>query len=133
MDQNLTSSPAIGNTMLAEGLQELLNFLNNHGVEAELIDFDEHGFSRTIAFTVYNVDYRIIWFKNESTLHIGANKRSACIPFKYLFYDTTYPLIGGNKSIGFSYVKFEKKSIFDREYPYEVFRLPVEMPEIAFR
>jgi len=117
------------NTTPPEGLKNFLDFLNNHGINAQLVDFDKNGFSRTIAFNVYGIDYIIIWFINESTLKIGTSKRASCIPFKYMYYDTLYPLIGANKSIGFAYEKFEKKSPFDREYKYEIFRIPIELPE----
>lgn len=129
MLQTTTSAGIAQNSVLADGLETFLNFLNNHGVKAELVDFDKYDFSRTIGFTVYGIEYRIVWFVNESTLQIGTHKRAARIPFKYMYFDRSFPLIGDNKSIGFSYVKFEKKSMFDREYPYEVFRLPIELPE----
>jgi hypothetical protein len=115
--------------VLAAGLEELLNFLNTHGVKAELVDFDKYGFSRTIAFNVYGIDYRIEWYVNQSTLEVGTHRRSAKLPFKYVYFDNTYPLVGGNKSIGFAYEKFERKSMFDRLYPFEVFRIPIEIAE----
>lgn len=127
--ETTTSSPNSTNAVLADGPETFLNFLNNNGVKAELVDFDKYGFSRTIGFNVYGIEYRIVWFVNESTLQVGTHKRAARISFKYMYFDRCFPLIGGNKSIGFSYVKLEKKSMFDREYPYEVFRLPVELPE----
>jgi len=125
-----SSKPDNGTSpVLAAGLEELLNFLNNHGVKAELVDLDKYGFSRTIAFNVYSIDYRIEWYVNHSTLEVGAHRRSAKLPFKYIYFDDTYPLVGGNKSIGFAYEKFERKSIFDRLYPFEVFRIPIEIGE----
>lgn len=108
-------------------LEEIKELLNRHGVETEYTDIDNHGFSRRIAFKVYDIDYKIVWFCNQSTLEIGHGKRPACIPFKYVYFDNTYPLINGNKSIGFSYSKKEKTSRFDRVYPYEVFRIPLEI------
>lgn len=110
-------------------IENFLSFLNRNGVNvnAELVDLDNYGFSRTIAFTVYGIEYRIVWFQNESTLQIGAHKRAARIPFKYMYLDECFPLVGGNKSIGFAYTKLEKTSVFDREYPYEVFRIPIEI------
>lgn len=113
-----------------DGLETFLNFLNSHGIKAELIDFDDYGFSRTIGFAVYGIEYRIIWFKNQSTLQIGTHRRAGQIPFKYMYFDNCFPLVGGNKSIGFSYVKLERKSVFDRQYPYEVFRLPLEIENL---
>ena len=110
------------------GLEEMLNFLNANGIKAELVDFDKWDFSRTIGFTVYGIEYRIVWFTNESTLRIGTHERAARIPFKFMYLDTCYPLIDGNKSIGFSYIKNEvRNSFFDRKYPYEVFRIPIEL------
>jgi len=46
-----------------------------------------------------------------------------------MYYDTTYPFKNGNKSIGFSYIKKDKKNIFDRVYPFEVFRIPLELKD----
>lgn len=128
MIQTTTEAGIAQNPVVSDGLETILNFLNNHGVKAELVDFDDYGFSRTIGFTVYGIEYRIIWFKNQSTLQIGTHRRAAQIAFKYVYFDNCFPLVGGNKSIGFSYVKLERKSVFDRQYPYEVFRLPLELP-----
>jgi len=111
------------------GREELLEFLNNHGVNAQFINIDNVGFSRTIAFTVYGINYEIEWYCNESTLKIGNHPRSARIPFRYVYYDTTYPLVIDNKSIGFAYEKFKRESIFDREFRYEVFRIPIEIKQ----
>lgn len=111
----------------AIGREEIIEFLNKIGIKANLVDENEHGFSRTISFTVYEIEYRIVWFINNSTLYIGNNKRAACIPFKYMYLDTTFPLVGGNRSIGFSYTKLKKESMFDRSFPYEVFRIPIEL------
>ena len=107
--------------------------LSARGIESELIDHDKYGFSRKIKFKVYDIDYYIIWFTNESTLHIGEGIRTARIPFKYMYLDTTYPLVYGNSSIGFSYTKNEKKSLCSREYPYEVFRIPIELNNLKQR
>lgn len=109
--------------------EEIVKFLNKNGVDARLLNPDDSGFSRIIHFRIYEIEYRIIWFINQSTLQIGTSKRAACIPFKYIYIDETFPLVGGNKSIGFSYTKNKKKSIFDREYPYEIFRIPLELEE----
>jgi|GEM_PF-4326398 len=106
---------------------ELISFLNKFGIKTEIIDIDKYGFSRTIEFKVYEITYRIIWFINESTLMIGTGDRASQILFKYIYFDGTFPLIEGNKSLGFSYVKFERENIFDRLYPYEVFRIPLDI------
>ena len=109
-------------------IESMLEFLIKLGIHANLVQPDRHGFSRTIEFTVYDTIYRIVWFTNESTLRIGGSDRSASIPFRHIYLDTTYPLSKGNKSMGFSYTKNKKKNIADREYPYEVFRIPLELP-----
>lgn len=84
-------------------------------------------FSREIEFKVYDRVYRIVWYANESTLYIGKDKRSPFIKFKYLTINDTMPIVGGNKNLQFSYEKFEKKSIFDKEYPYHTFRIPLAL------
>lgn len=111
----------------AEGLDFFIEFLEKLNIKTEKINVDKYGFSREISFKVYDIDYRIVWFVNQSTLYVGNGNRAACLPFKYIYLDMCYPLIGGNRSIGFSYTKFKKESIFDREYPYEVFRIPIEL------
>ena len=108
-------------------LEDMTEFLKKQGVEATLINTDEYGYSRTIEFSIYSITYRVVWFCNESTLRIGTGDRAAQIPFKYIYLDTTFPLIKGNKSIGFSYTKKKCTGIADREYPYEVFRVPLEI------
>lgn len=108
-------------------VEQMCEFLNKHGIKTTMINPADTGYSRTIQFKVYEVDYRIVWFINESTLQIGSGDRPAQIPFKYIYFDTTFPLVKDNKSIGFSYVKNEVKGWFDWEFPYEVFRLPLEL------
>lgn len=108
-------------------LEEIFIFLKELGIEPTYINQDKFGFSRTIQFKVYDTVYQIIWFKNESTLKVGLGRRVAQIPFRWLFLDCSFPLLDANRSIAFSYNKFEKKSLFDRLYPYEVFRLPLEL------
>ena len=125
--KNTTEMPMTANPLLAVGFDEIIEALNKLGIENELVNKDKYGFSRTIQFKVYDITYRIIWFVNQSTLTIGEGKRPAQIPFKYIYFDNTFPLIDGNKSLGFSFVKFEKKSMFDRQFPFEVFRIPLEL------
>ena len=96
-------------------------------IKTEFINVDRYGFSREIKFTVYDQIYVIVWWVNQSYLHVGNHERSAQIPFKYLYLDTTFPLIGGNKSLAFADEKIERKSIFDREYPFASFRIPIEL------
>ncbi len=109
------------------GLDDIIKYLNEIDISTEYVNKDKYGFSRTIKFKVYDTIYRISWFKNQSELLIGENKRCSRIPFKYIYFDNTYPCIGGNKCIGFSQVKFEKKNMFDKEFPYECFRIPIEL------
>ena len=125
--KNTTETPMTADPLLAVGFDEIIEALNKLGIKNEIVNVDKYGFSRTIQFKVYDTIYRIIWFVNQSTLTIGEGKRPAQIPFKYIYYDNTFPLVDGNKSLGFSFVKFEKKSIFDRQFPYEVFRIPLEL------
>lgn len=108
--------------------EDIQEFLTKNGIEWKLVNFNELKYSRTIEFKVYETTYRIIWFINQSTLQImNGSNRPSCIPFKYISFDGCFPLIGGNKSILFSYVKLNKQSIFDREFPYEGFRIPLEL------
>lgn len=104
---------------------EMIDFLENLGIKTKLLGAEEH-FKREIEFFVNGIRYVIDWYVNESSLRIGDGNRRACIPFRFMYYDTTYPLINGNKSIGFSYTKYEKNSMWDRMYPYEILRIPLE-------
>ena len=115
----------------AIGFEGIIEFLNLNRIKNAIVDKDEMGHSRTISFTVYGVEYRIEWYCNQSTLLIGSHSRAARIPFKYIYLDRTFPLVKANRSMGFSYVKKEKQSIFDREFPYEVFRIPLELESEA--
>lgn len=107
--------------------EQIITFLNGLGIETELINVDKYGFSREISFKVYETEYVIDWWVNQSYLHIGTHVRSAQIPFKYIFLDDTFPLVDGNRSLAFSDEKYEKKSIFDREYPFGIFRIPLDL------
>ncbi len=107
--------------------EEMVLFLEGLGLNVDDNNIDNEIFCREIKFSVYGIDYKITWYKNESTLKIGSGNRPACIPFRYMYLDTTFPIIEGNRSIGFSYVKNKKTSAFDREYPYEILRIPLEV------
>lgn len=102
-------------------LEEITKLLESVGIKPGVSDY------RSIKFSVYGINYRIVWYCNQSQLLIGDSDRAAVIPFKYMYVDRTFPLIGGNKSIGFAYTKAKRETIFDREFPYECFRIPVEI------
>ena len=107
--------------------EEIISFLESFGIKPVLINVDKYGFSREIKFEVYGQIYVIDWWINQSYLHIGNFNRSAQIPFKYLYLDTTFPLVDGNRSLAFADEKLERKSTFDREYPFAVFRIPIDL------
>lgn len=102
--------------------EEMMDFLKKHAKDVKLINH-EHGFSRTISFKVANVVYIIVWYVNVSTLFLGESEHAPFIPFRYIYKDTTYPTRWNN--LGFSYVKLKKESFLDRDYPYEVLRIPL--------
>lgn len=112
-------------TCTLDGLKNIVEFLKGYGIESEYVDFDKHNYSRTIQFTVNEQTYQIYWFNNESKLKIGTHKRAGFVMFKYIYFDTCFPIIGGNENLGFSYTKHEKKSMFDRTFNYYDFRLPL--------
>ncbi len=110
------------------GLEKTIAFLKKHGVKAEIRPSNGvSSFSRVIDFEIYGVKYHINWFINQSKLCIGEHKRCAELPFIHLIIDRNYPMAGGNLSLAFSYTLNKPESIFDREYPYEVFRIPLEI------
>jgi len=108
---------------------EIVEFLNNIGIEAHQEELPDNVFNRLIHFSIYGIDYKIIWYSNQSTLQIGENIRPAQIPFRYIYLDETFPLIGGNVSIGFAYKKNEVKSIIDRPFQYDLLRIPLELKQ----
>ena len=51
------------------------------------INIDKYGFSRTIAFILRSVTYKIEWYSNISYLYIG----EVIIPFINIEHTNTYP------------------------------------------
>ena len=60
----------------------------------EIINVDQHGFSRQFAFTALGIEYKVIWYHNQSTLIIG--------DMQVMFFDceisNTWPSPAGAKS-----------------------------------
>lgn len=107
-----------------EGLEKIRGFLKDYGIDSEYVDFTEYEYSRTIQFDVYGQVYQILWFNNESTLRTSGLKRASFIQFRYMFFDTCMPIVGGNHNIGFAYkMSDDPYSCF----PYESFRIPLEV------
>lgn len=106
---------------------EMIEFLENNGIKITRVPEVDGHYDRTIEFHIYNLKYTISWYVNQSKLYIGDGGRCAFIPFRYLFLDLCYPIAGANLSIGFSQTKKEKVNMFDREYPFECFRIPLEI------
>lgn len=105
-------------------LEEMLDILTTHGFNPEYTPGKGTDFNRIIKFKSGSVHFEIIWFKNHSTLLIKNSMGAPiCLPFKWIFHDTTYPMIGQkiNNSLGFSFTKNSKSP----EYPFEVFRIPI--------
>jgi len=108
-------------------LGQIESFFKEMNINYEYVNIDKYGFSRCIQFTIYTQTYTIEWYKNQSTLFVGINRNIAPqIPFRYIYFDRTYPHVNGNKTIGFTQFKHKKESFFDTEYPYEAFRIPIE-------
>ena len=109
-------------------MEELKEFFDNLNIKSNWVNPDKYGFSRVLEFKIYDITYQIVWFVNESTILIGKHKRAARITFRFVYLNRTYPLIGGNKCIGFAYTRKEKpEAIVEREYPDECFKIPIEM------
>lgn len=117
------------NTSTLKGLTNTINFLDSVGIKSHLANLDDNGYARTIEFKVYDQTYQILWYCNESYLKIGTHKRSPVIPFRHIYHDTSYPLVGGNSSLGFSYTKKENVSMFDDGFNYQDFRIPLELKD----
>ena len=112
-------------TCTLDGLENIISFLKGYNIESEYVNFNEYSYSRTIQFTVDEQAYQIVWFNNASTLKIGTGLRSPFIPFKYIYFDNSFPIVGSNSSLGFSYTRSEVKYILDREFNYQDFRIPL--------
>lgn len=114
-----------------DGLEKIKEWLKDLGIECspgkgyDNTLFDNH-FNRWITFEINEIRYHICWFINQCELIIGDERYGARIPFKYIYEDVAYPLVGGNRSIGFSFLKNKVESMFDREFPYEVLRIPIK-------
>lgn len=109
-----------------QGLEKIVNFLKDYGINSEYVNFHkDYDYSRTIQFEVDSQIYQILWFKNESSLKIGTSSRSGFLPFKYMYFDNTFPIVGGNKSIGFAHRKLEND--LWRTFDYGNFHIPLEI------
>lgn len=106
-----------------KSIEQIKKMLSDCGIIVTHEEGEGH-FNRNILFEVNDVKYTIEWYINSCTLMIGTGHRKALIPFKYMYFDNTYPLIGGNRSIGFSYTINENAGIHERRYPFESFRIP---------
>lgn len=76
------------------------------------------------SFTVHGYN-QAVWHKNESKLKIGKSPRSPFVMFKYIYFNSTFPIVGGNKNLGFSFTKKVKTNMFDDEFNYSDFRIPL--------
>ena len=112
------------NTCTLDGLENIVKFLQSYDIDSKYVNFDGT-YSRTIEFVVNGQIYQIVWYNNESSLRIGAHKRSPRVAFKHIYFDRCHPIVGGNENLGFSYTKKEVSSMFDREFNYQDFRIPL--------
>lgn len=104
-----------------DGLERIIDFLKvinvpyilGNGIEEEVT------YNRNVTFTIFGIDYKILWFKNISTLIINPKDEvnSPRIPFNYMWLDECFPLVGGNRSIGFA-----------SKFPFEYENLRIPLP-----
>ena len=111
-------------TCTLDGLENIVEFLQSHNIDSEYVNFDGT-YSRTIEFVVNEQTYQIVWYNNESSLRIGTHKRASCVAFKHIYFDRCHPFVGGNENLGFSYTKKEVNSMFDQEFNYQDFHIPL--------
>ena len=114
-------------TRTLDGLENIISFLKKYDIESEYVTFNRYGYSRTIQFSINEQTYQIVWFIGESKLKIGVDKRSPFVVFKYIYFDDSFPIVGGNRSLGFSYTRKEVESTFDVEFNYQDFRIPLTL------
>jgi len=114
------------NVCQEDGIKLICEFLSKLGISnTEPIKLPDYQFNRIIEFEINGQKYYIEWFINQCTLIIGDKKSGARIPFRWMYQDTTFPLIGGNRSLGFSQDRTETTSILDLEFPFSVLRIPI--------
>lgn len=70
--------------------EEIEDTLNKSGIEFEQYKPDEYGYSRTIKFTLFSIDYYIVWWSNVSYLSVG-NLHCNSKSFHHVEIDTCYP------------------------------------------
>jgi len=107
-----------------EEIESLLLGLN---IPHRRVKVDDYGFSREIEFEVGDDTYSILWFKNQSTLRLGKSKGAPEIPFRHMFHDRTHPNFNSKGgALGFCYDRYVRNSVFDREFPFESLRIPLQ-------
>lgn len=111
---------------ISDGMEPIKEFLATFGIVATSEPNEGGTFNREIFFTVNGAEYVIVWYPNEAKLKMGRDPRAAFIPFRAMYHDTTFPLVGGNSAIGFSYQYNTSPNFWDRVFPYESFRIPTE-------
>ena len=107
--------------------EEIESLLLGLDIPHRRVKTDEHGFSREIEFEVGDDAYSILWFKNQSTLRLGKSKGAPEMPFRHMFHDRTHPSFNSQGgAIGFCYDRYVRDSVFDREFPFESLRIPLQ-------
>ena len=105
-------------------LDSIIEKLNRFNIEWDFEEPDSAEiFRRTVIFIINDQHYKIVWFCNESTVSIGVKDRAALLPFKYVYIDNTFPLRGGNISLGFAYEHC------DGRFNYNCLRIPLCVSE----
>jgi len=107
-------------------LEEIKEMFIKLGIDLTPINIDNYGWTRKYKFTIYGIEYVIEWWTNQSYLKIGTHNRAAKYPFKHIAYNTTLPLVDGNFCLAFIPKLNERISMFDIEYDFEVFYIPLE-------
>jgi hypothetical protein len=98
-------------------MEQIIDTLEFAGVRTSFPDGDEC-LNRTILFTVCGVDYKIVWYCNQSTLSTQS-PRSWQYPFHWVRFDSCYPMVGGNNNLTFSK---------DKQADFYSFYLALPMP-----
>lgn len=116
-------------TRTPDGIKDIVDFLNQFPDSIKVEDIIETPgfvFNRKVKFMINDTKYVITWYVNESTITIGESNRSPRYTFKHVWFDTTFPLVGGNKSLAFSHDILEGENIrYGNKQPYDSFRIPI--------
>jgi len=108
----------------ADSIEKIISFLSEIGIDAQMINLDNYGFSRTLIFKIDNRDYFIQWFTNQSYLKLNNEFSAPNMPFKYIQWDAYSPNEIHKYHLIFSDVTEVASFTNSDKVPFGSFRIP---------